>query len=598
MEAGAGRRDATARWSGAPGQPARRARLTLFRGFVCAVDGQALALGGPRAQAVIAMLALGPTEGVARAEAARTIWSEVTPERARASLRQALRALRASLDVAGLSGLLDAGPSLRLAAHGYETDVGDVLRAAHVGVPHPTLLGEADPFAALFGLDGAVGDAFAAWVGATADELRRVVRRALAQPRTEPHAERDSAHACALLDPADEGAARRAMAAHAALGETHRALAVYDRLWRTLDARIGAEPGEATQRLLEQVRRGANANPRAGPSGASPEIAAAAPVLWTPPFTSDGAPGAAAAAAVLRLDFSAAAARLRGWRVRLGDAVGESGFRAWGAVRAGSTGLVLRVALESSPSGDLVWSMETAATVAGAARAARAAHAACAQEGVEPGTAVEPGALSRLTARSAMREAAVVQAPALGLLTAALAGAPPAAHAVEAALAAAHGAVDGAPLAAPARRALGWAQLFARQFADAAEAFALAAELDPTDPCALRCCALGLALAGQPDAARTALADATAIEPDGGDPIGALAMAILGEPAPTRDDSPLLLRAWAAPDTLTDAPPHEQHPPAVHARRLARALPMADEARAAAIEAAIEQALRGGVQAR
>jgi tetratricopeptide (TPR) repeat protein len=409
-----------------------------------------------------------------------------------------------------------------------------------------------------------------------AETLRRAVRRALAERAPSPAAERDRAHACALLDPADEGAARRAMTAHAALGETHRALGVYDRLWRTLDQRFGAEPGEETQALLARLRQGAAPDQRATPT------ADAAPTFWLPPCVADAAPGAQSTAAGLRLELAAAAARLPGWTVRLGD--GACGVRARVGVGRAGEGFAFLLTLEEAETARVFWATRENATPAGAARAARGAHAAFARMTGAVAGSVGGGALALLAARSPAatpdlgnRDAPVSSA---SLLAGALDGAPPTLGMVEQALAEAHAAVDAEPLSAPSRRALGWAQLFARGFAQAAECFALAAELDPTDAEALREAALGLALCGEADAARTLLADAVALAPEEKDALFALAAVALGDPAPPATPGPLLIRAWCAPGACGALD-------AAGARRLARALPMADEARAAAIEAAL-----------
>jgi DNA-binding transcriptional activator of the SARP family len=63
------------------------------------------------------------------------------------------------------------------------------------------------------------------------------------------------------VDPVDDDAAAELMRVYALAGRRHEALLEYDRLRRTLDRELGAEPVPATQRLYEQIRAGSILEP-------------------------------------------------------------------------------------------------------------------------------------------------------------------------------------------------------------------------------------------------------------------------------------------------------------------------------------------------
>jgi DNA-binding SARP family transcriptional activator len=106
-------------------------------------------------------------------------------------------------------------------------------------------------------------DRYADWAGPWRDDLVDRYREVLTARADAELRERDaaaalrSARALLALDPLDEGAHRRAMQAHAALGRRVRALEQYAACRRLLVERAGLEPSGETTALQAEILRGA-----------------------------------------------------------------------------------------------------------------------------------------------------------------------------------------------------------------------------------------------------------------------------------------------------------------------------------------------------
>ena len=87
-------------------------------------------------------------------------------------------------------------------------------------------------------------------------------------------------------DPSHEGAARAAMQAHMAFGDTSQAMRIYERLWAVLDEEFDVEPSEKTQALYVAIKQGQHAAPRAArrptPAALEPELLAPIAIVVEP----------------------------------------------------------------------------------------------------------------------------------------------------------------------------------------------------------------------------------------------------------------------------------------------------------------------------
>lgn len=199
--------------------------------------------------ALLAYLALeGPTP---RARLVSLLWPETREAAARNNLVHLLRKLRVLTGRALVDGrdVLTLGAALRC----------DVPRPGEVG-GHAALL---EPGAFLQGLAFDDCPELEEWVMAERERLdhRRFVALREAADAQERAGDPGAAIAHALRwfegEPLSEDAARRLMRLYALTGNRHRALAVYDRLRRTLRAELDVEPLAETEELARAVLGGA-----------------------------------------------------------------------------------------------------------------------------------------------------------------------------------------------------------------------------------------------------------------------------------------------------------------------------------------------------
>jgi DNA-binding SARP family transcriptional activator len=204
--------------------------------------------------ALLVYLALSPQHTRTRDHLLGLLWPEKTQDKARHSLNEAVRRLRAGL---GTERLISEGEMLRLNAEALDVDA---LRFGE--------LSERDPGAALalvvgeflegFGVDDA--PAFEDWTAAerlsfTAAALALLLKEgeaALGENRFRKA--REAGRRALALDPAAEMAASLMMRAAALAGDATAALAAYHQFRDRLKEEMGEEPGQELQALAERIR--------------------------------------------------------------------------------------------------------------------------------------------------------------------------------------------------------------------------------------------------------------------------------------------------------------------------------------------------------
>src|SRR5258708_6520797 len=113
-----------------------RLRLTLFGGFQARLEpGGPLALPTRKAQALLAYLALPLGRAHPRDKLAALLWGGIREESARASLRQALFAIRKALGEAEREVLRQDGAALSLDPAAVDIDAAAFERAVSEGTP-------------------------------------------------------------------------------------------------------------------------------------------------------------------------------------------------------------------------------------------------------------------------------------------------------------------------------------------------------------------------------------------------------------------------------------------------------------------------------
>jgi len=193
--------------------------------------------------ALLIYLALSPQHTRTRDHLLGLLWPEKTQDKARHSLNEAVRRLRAGL---GSERLVSEGETLRLS--GAALDV-DALRS--------TELTEGD-FLEGFGLGDA--PAFEDWAAAQRSKFRAAGVESLLKQGEAALGEnrlrraREAGRRALALDSSSEMAASLLMRAAALAGDATAALAVYHQFRERLREDMGEDPGQELQALAERIR--------------------------------------------------------------------------------------------------------------------------------------------------------------------------------------------------------------------------------------------------------------------------------------------------------------------------------------------------------
>jgi DNA-binding SARP family transcriptional activator len=223
-------------------------RVRLLGELSVEADGRELVLPGSwRARSLLAWLALNPGVHL-RGELAARFWPDVLDTSARASLRNALWALRRELGPA--SGALLATRE-RVGLEGAWTDVGEFERLAGEGALQAAVaLWGGDP---LGGLDDD-------WAYEARDELNRRLSGVLERLAAAAEDGGDVETALAwtrrrvALDPLAEDAQRELIRRLVARGDRAGAVEAYAKLRERLRRELGISPSAATRELVERLR--------------------------------------------------------------------------------------------------------------------------------------------------------------------------------------------------------------------------------------------------------------------------------------------------------------------------------------------------------
>jgi DNA-binding SARP family transcriptional activator/TolB-like protein len=242
-----------------PGTAARLS-VSLVGRLTLRFNGRLVELRTQKAGAVLSYLALTETKHESRERLVGLLWSRSDEEKARASLRQVVRELRAAFEDAGCGGFVAGRLSIHLDADKVEVDVESIVRAAEGGKVHPLLLNTPRlDERILEGMDD-LDPSFRVWVLAKRqtihDRLMRSLGAGLVATDVEAGARNEIATAIVNLDPTHEEACCHLMQAHAEQGDVAGALRLYKVLWNLLDRDYGMEPSPVTEELVARIKLG------------------------------------------------------------------------------------------------------------------------------------------------------------------------------------------------------------------------------------------------------------------------------------------------------------------------------------------------------
>lgn len=265
--------------------PATRIRL-LGSFEVTPPGGAPLVFPTRKTQALLARLARRPGERLARAYLAGLLWPDRPDEQGRASLRQALAALRRILGEAGAEGPTSGGDAVALPPGSLEVDVALLERALSAHPLDPLAVVELcrGPFLARF---PPVEDTFDGWAEAErADLARRVLERLRpsfvvaagggdgeGDPAAAARSVLGLADAALALEPAHEPAYRARMTLLARAGDRAAAVQEYERCRAALARDVGVGPGAETEALRRELTASPAPSSGRAPSRTTPTLA-------------------------------------------------------------------------------------------------------------------------------------------------------------------------------------------------------------------------------------------------------------------------------------------------------------------------------------
>jgi DNA-binding SARP family transcriptional activator len=239
-----------------------RLDLSLLGGFQARLQpGPALALPTRKAQALLAYLAIPPGRAHPRGELAALLWGEAREESARASLRQALFAIRKAIGDACPSALVLDDDTLALDASAVCVDVAAFERLMADG--GPAALEEASTLYRGDFLAGfSVAElAFEEWLVSERERLRELALEGLAKllghqrRMAMPEAAIQTALRLLALDPLQEPVHRTLMRLYAEQRRRGTALRQYQHCVAVLQRELGVEPEAETKQLYQEILR-------------------------------------------------------------------------------------------------------------------------------------------------------------------------------------------------------------------------------------------------------------------------------------------------------------------------------------------------------
>jgi DNA-binding SARP family transcriptional activator len=222
--------------------------------------GSLVTISARKSQAMLAYLAVKPSQLVSRDKMAGLLWSSTAPEQARQSLRQTLSTLRRELAaVSSKKILVEEGDFLSLDANAVHCDVVEFETLVATGTPEAL-----DPATRLYGgdfLDGFQIDEekFDQWVLAERDRLHRMALRAHASlvEQLARSGSLDEAIAIAQqalrVDPLQESMHRTLMKLYQQSGDLLNALQQYDICAKILRRELDVEPDAETRGLQQEI---------------------------------------------------------------------------------------------------------------------------------------------------------------------------------------------------------------------------------------------------------------------------------------------------------------------------------------------------------
>lgn len=235
-------------------------KLNVVDSWCLEYQGVPIQLTNRKARALVSFLAINRSARQTRRSMCHLLWPDVDDERARASLRQCLVAVRNAEPALTRDILTITSEHIALNKDLIETDIEEILRKLEAGGITDDLLDTIKTVPLLLGGIEDVSEPFSEWVGGIRETLASRAIAALKRhysAATKPAGERvASAQTALTLDPFDEDAVRALMELHNQQDNPTAALNVYGTFYRFLESEMDAVPSTATQDLAVSIKLG------------------------------------------------------------------------------------------------------------------------------------------------------------------------------------------------------------------------------------------------------------------------------------------------------------------------------------------------------
>lgn len=244
------------------------------------VNGVDIGLTNRKSRSLLAYLCLSDAGSESRERIVDVLWSEAEPQRARASLRQAIYEVSSRLSAAGFGGFRKDTLAIRLRAASVRCDVREILSSLETGSVHPQLLRRKQLTDALLEDLDSTDPAFSTWLRSQREVFRRRLLlglEAVLAAASDGALQKQAATALFNLEPAHEIAVRALMRLYQADNNSGAALDVYKRLWEHLEIEFDVEPSTETQALAAEIKL----EDHAPPVAPAPEAQERAPIVST-----------------------------------------------------------------------------------------------------------------------------------------------------------------------------------------------------------------------------------------------------------------------------------------------------------------------------
>jgi DNA-binding SARP family transcriptional activator len=230
--------------------------ISLHGAYHLSLGERELALSGLVSKKLLAVLACQKGKSVSRSSLSALFWEDSSETQARQNLRQLLYQLRGQLG--DWDGLSVEREFLSLDKAKVVSDIELLMAKLSSGTVSDSLLCIDNFSDGLFEWFGDTGELLSSWVELARRDISQRLCAELERIMNlgnEGQSVR-AAQALQKIDSVDESSAQFLLRHYASMGNTGRALKIYQQLWEQLDVDYGMEPSAVTTNLIAEIKSG------------------------------------------------------------------------------------------------------------------------------------------------------------------------------------------------------------------------------------------------------------------------------------------------------------------------------------------------------